>query len=53
MALLIASGTLTSQQAFDQLRTASQHLARRLHVIAADVALNGQLRPARLRLVRD
>ena len=43
MGILMANGKLTNQQAFDQLRTASQNLNRKLHDIAADVALTGQL----------
>ena len=43
MGILMASGKLTNQQAFAQLRTASQHLNRKLHDIAAEVALTGQL----------
>ena len=50
MGILMANGGLTSQQAFDQLRTASQNLNRKLHHIAADVALTGQLPPARLKV---
>ena len=38
MGILMANGKLTSQQAFDQLRTASQNFNRKLHDIAADVA---------------
>ena len=43
MGILMANGRLTSQQAFDQLRTASQNLNRKLHDIAADVALDRAL----------
>ena len=44
MGILMAHGRLTSQQAFDQLRSASQHLNRKLHDIAADVASPGSSR---------
>ena len=47
MGILMANGKLTSQQAFDQLRTASQNLNRKLHDIAADVALTGTTAPGR------
>ena len=43
MGILMATGKLTSQQAFDQLRTASQNLNRKLRDIAAVVAHTGQL----------
>ena len=43
MGILMANGKLTSPQAFDQLRTASQNFNRKLHDIAADVALTGAL----------
>jgi AmiR/NasT family two-component response regulator len=49
MGILMANGQLTSQQAFDQLRTASQTLNRKLHAIAADVDRTGQLPPVRLK----
>jgi len=52
MGILMAGGRLTSPQAFDQLRTASQHLNRRLHDIAADVALTGILPRAALKIVK-
>jgi hypothetical protein len=52
MGILMGNGKLTSQQAFDQLRTASQNLNRKLHDIAADVALTGALPPVLLKLVR-
>jgi hypothetical protein len=52
MGILMANGKLTSQQAFDQLRTASQHFNRKLHDIAADVAVTGALPRAALKLVR-
>jgi len=41
MGILMANGKLTSQQAFDQLRTASQNFNRKLRDIAADVARTG------------
>jgi hypothetical protein len=41
MGILMANGRLTSRQAFDQLRAASQILNRKLHDIAADVARTG------------
>ena len=41
----MANGRLISPQVFDQLRTASQHLNRRLHDIAAGVAVTGTLPP--------
>ena len=53
MGILMANGQLTSQQAFDQLRTASQNFNRKLHDIAADVARNGALPVAPLRLIRE
>jgi hypothetical protein len=43
--ILMASGRLTSELAFDQLCTASQTLNRKLRDIAADVALTGALPP--------
>ena len=52
MGILMADGKLTKQQAFDQLRTASQNLNRKLHDIAADVALTGALPRVALKLVR-
>jgi hypothetical protein len=52
MGILMGNGKRTSQQAFDQLRTASQNLNRKLHDIAADVALTGALPPVLLKLVR-
>jgi len=52
MGILMANGRLTSPQAFDQLRTASQNLNRRLHDIAADVAVNGTLPRAALKIVK-
>ena len=52
MGILMANGKLTSQQAFDQLRTASQNLNRKLHDIAADVALTGALPPVPLKLFK-
>jgi hypothetical protein len=48
MGIMMAGGKLTQQQAFDQLRTASQNLNRKLHDIAADVAAAGGL-PAPIR----
>jgi hypothetical protein len=51
MGILMARGNLTQEQAFDQLRTASQNLNRKLHDIAADVTATGKLLP-RLKLVR-
>jgi hypothetical protein len=52
MGILMANGKLTSQQAFDQLRTASQNFNRKLHDIAADVARAGTLPRASLKLVK-
>ena len=52
MGILMATGKLTSQQAFHQLRTASQDLNRKLRDIAADVALTGAVPAALLKLVR-
>ena len=52
MGILMANGKLTSQQAFDQLRTASQNSNRKLHDIAADVARTGALPPALVKLRR-
>jgi hypothetical protein len=52
MGILMANGKLTSQQAFDQLRTASQNLNRKLHDIAADVADIGTLPRAALKIVK-
>ena len=47
MGILMANGKLSNQQAFAGLRTASQHLNRKLHDIAAEVASTGQLPPVR------
>ena len=52
MGIMMASGKLTSQQAFEQLRVASQNLNRKLHDIAADVARTGQLPPVLLKMIR-
>jgi hypothetical protein len=52
MGILMANGRLTSPQAFDQLRTASQHFNRKLHDFAADVARTGALPRTALKLVR-
>jgi hypothetical protein len=52
MGILMANGNLTSAQAFDQLRTASQNLNRKLHDIAADAALTGTLPKFVLKIVR-
>jgi hypothetical protein len=52
MGILMAGGRLTRPQAFDQLRTASQNFNRKLHDIAADVALTGALPRAALKLVK-
>ena len=52
MGILMANGKLSNQQAFDGLRTASQHLNRKLHDIAADVAVTGALPRAALKLVK-
>jgi hypothetical protein len=43
MGILMASGKLTEQHAFDQLRRASSHLNRKLADIAADVSRTGEL----------
>jgi len=48
----MANGKLTSPQAFDQLRTASQNLNRKLHDIAADVAVTVTLPRAALKIVK-
>jgi hypothetical protein len=48
----MATGRLTEHQAFDQLRTASQTLNRKLHDIAADVAATGRLPRAARKLPR-
>ena len=53
MGMLMANGQLTNQQAFNQLRTASQHLNRKLHDIAADVAQTGKLPAIRRELASD
>jgi hypothetical protein len=42
----------SGQQAFDQLNKASQNLNRKLHDIAADVALTGQLPAVVLKMIR-
>jgi len=52
MGILMATGQLTQDQAFDQLRTASQTLNRKLHDIAADVTATGQLPRAAPKSVR-
>lgn len=52
MGMLMANGRLTQPQAFDQLRTASQSLNRKLRDIAADVALTGRLPRVALKLLR-
>ena len=54
MGILMAGGQLTHQQAFDQLRIASQTLNRKLRDIAADVTATGKLRAPRpiLKVVR-
>jgi hypothetical protein len=52
MGILIANGQLTSPQAFDHLRIASQNLNRKLGDIAADVATTGTLPSAVLRIVK-
>ena len=41
--ILMANGQLTNQQAFAELRTASQNLNRKFHDIGADVSVTGQL----------
>lgn len=41
--ILMNSFRLTEQQAFDRLRTASQHAHRKLHDVAEDVLLTGEL----------
>ncbi len=43
MGILMAGGPLTSEQAFDQLRTTSQNLNRKLHEVAAEVTLASEL----------
>jgi hypothetical protein len=52
MGILMAGGKLTSQQAFDQLRTASQNLNRKLRDIAADVARTGTMPAVPLKIIR-
>ena len=52
MGILMANGNLTTQQVFDQLRVASQDFNRKLHDIAADVALTGQLPQAQLKTAK-
>lgn len=52
MGILMANGKLTEPQAFDQLRTARQHFNRKLHDIAADVAITGRLPRVALKLLR-
>lgn len=52
MGILMANGKLTSQQAFDHLRTASQNLNRKLYDIAADVATKRVVPPVLLKRVR-
>ena len=52
MGILMANGKLTSQQAFEQLRTASQNFNRKLHAVAADVARTGVMPAVALKLVR-
>jgi len=52
MGILMANGKLTSQQAFDQLRTASQNFNRKLRDIAADVAVTGALPRTAFKLVK-
>ena len=43
MGILMASGKLTTEQAFDQLRAASQHLNRKLHDIAVEITRSRRL----------
>jgi hypothetical protein len=45
MGILMASKLLTAEQAFEQLRKASQHLHRRVREVAEQVAETGQLPP--------
>ena len=45
MGILMASKLLTAEQAFEQLRTASQHLHRRVREVAEEVTETGQLPP--------
>jgi hypothetical protein len=52
MGIMMANGRLTSPQAFEQLRTASQNLNRKLHDIAVDVAITGTLPRAALKIVK-
>ena len=52
MGILMANGKLTAQQAFEQLRTASQNFNRKLRDVAADVALTGMLPPVVLKLMK-
>ena len=52
MGIMMADGKLTSQQAFGQLRTASQNLNRKLHDIAADVARTGVIPAVPLKVIR-
>jgi hypothetical protein len=44
--ILMATHHVTAEQAFEQLRTASQHTHRKLRAIAADVAETGALPPS-------
>jgi ANTAR domain/GAF domain len=52
MGIIMASGKLTSQQAFSQLSVASQNLNRKLRDIAADVARTGEVPPILLTMVK-
>ena len=52
MGILMANGKLTRQQAFDQLRAASNNFNRRLRDIAADVAATGLLPSGAYRRLR-
>jgi AmiR/NasT family two-component response regulator len=45
MGILMASKLLTAEQAFEQLRKASQHLHRRVREVAEQVTETGQLPP--------
>ena len=52
MGIIMANGKLTGQQAFDQLRIASQNLNRKLYDIATDVARTGQLPAVVLKMIK-
>lgn len=51
--ILIATHRITEQQAFDALRTESQHAHRKLRDVASDVVLTGELPSLAVRLRRE